>query len=61
MAKKVTYVVGDNLGTPIVTEHVVEEKPVKSPKPSPHSPSKMNTKGKKTSSKKYFSKGIRNK
>lgn len=33
MAKKVTYVVGDDLGTPVVVEHMLEEETVKRPQP----------------------------
>lgn len=33
MTKKVTYVVGDDLGTPVVVEHMLEEETVKRPLP----------------------------
>ncbi len=48
MTKKVTYVVGDDLGTPVVVEHMLEEETVKRPQPKQSSTANTKAKGKGT-------------
>ena len=60
MARKVSYTVGANLGSLEVVEHVIYDDDVKKTKKHQTS-SKVNTKGKNSSSRKYTPKGNRNK